>query len=442
MGRLFGTDGIRGLVDKELTSSLAKRVGCALSRMLKEKQGDSPRVLLGMDTRESSGRLAASLMEGIKNGGGIALNVGVCPTPTVAYLLNKKDFDAGVMISASHNPYEFNGIKIFGKGGYKLSDEMEDEIEDLILNDRITEEWAKKEYLDYVRSAFDYQLDGMKIGIDCANGSASYTAEDLFSSLGAECYMINHLPDGRNINEKCGSTHLDELKKLVLEKRLDIGIAFDGDADRCIAIDSDGIETDGDYIMALIALMLKNEGKLKCNAIVGTVMTNMGLKKFCKEQEIDFKCAAVGDRYVLEMMREGGYSLGGEQSGHIILSDYATTGDGQLTAVALLTAIKRSGKDLKELKKIMKKYPQVSTNIDADCNDKKSFTQDEAIQDIIKEAEKQLGGGGKIVARPSGTEPMIRISVEAATAEDAEMTCRLLEEKIKGRLKELKTSQR
>ena len=439
MGRLFGTDGIRGVVDKELTPALTKRVGKALSRILKE-ESDTPRVLVGMDTRESSNGLSSAIMEGIMEGGGVARSIGVCSTPAIAYLLTRGGYDAGVMISASHNPYEFNGIKIFGRGGYKLSDSMEDKIEELI--NEPSEKAAQGEYVEYLRSSFNTSLNGIKIGIDCANGSASYTAEELFSSLGAECYMINHTPNGKNINDRCGSTHLEAIKALVVGNGLDIGFAFDGDADRCIAIDEKGQVIDGDYIIAIISLMLKAEGRLKGNTVVGTVMSNLGLRKFCAENKIDFKCSAVGDRYVLEMLSEGGYSLGGEQSGHIIFPDIATTGDGQLTALALLAAMKRSGKRLSTLAEVMKKYPQININIDADCKDKEWLRSDGVIKEIINDAEGKLRDSGRIVVRPSGTEPLIRISVEAATVSEAKKICHCLEAKIKGRLNELKTSYR
>ena len=254
--------------------------------------------------------------------------------------------------------------------------------------------------------------------------------------------MINHTPNGKNINDRCGSTHLEAIKALVVGNGLDIGFAFDGDADRCIAIDEKGQVIDGDYIIAIISLMLKAEGRLKGNTVVGTVMSNLGLRKFCAENKIDFKCSAVGDRYVLEMLSEGGYSLGGEQSGHIIFPDIATTGDGQLTALALLAAMKRSGKRLSTLAEVMKKYPQISINIDADCKDKEWLRSDGVIKEIINDAEDKLRDSGRIVVRPSGTEPLIRISVEAATVSEAEGICKNIEAKIKGRLDELKTSYR
>ena len=438
MGKLFGTDGIRGIAYKELSLDLADGVGFALVTVLISQGINHPKILIGMDTRESSPALCSALTDGIKRAGGMAVSIGICSTPAVAYHVVKHSYNAGVMISASHNPYEYNGIKIFGSDGFKLSDETENMIEREI----ITPDSARKEYLEYLRGTFKTPLCNLKIGIDCANGSASATASELFSSLGAECYMLSDSPSGKNINEKCGSTHISELRELVVSEGLDAGIAFDGDADRCIAIDEKGQEIDGDYILAILSSELKKEGKLKENAIVGTVMTNLGLKKFCESQGIGFKSAAVGDKFVLEMLTEGGLSLGGEQSGHIILSDIATTGDGQLTAVALLSILKKSGKKLSALADIMKKYPQVTLNIEADTNDKAAFTEDEIIKDIISKSENRIKNRGKIVVRPSGTEPLIRISAEASTVREAEEICNILAEKIKGRLTELKTSVR
>lgn len=442
MGRLFGTDGIRGIAGKELNPDLAHKVGEALTEALQDVGIHRPKILIGMDTRESSPLLCDSVSKGIKESGGVAIGIGVCSTPAVAYLLIRHSFDAGVMISASHNPYKYNGIKIFGRNGFKLSDDMELKIEKLILDGAttITPNVAREEYINYLKGTFGVSLSGIRIGIDCANGSASVTAKDLFTGLGAECYMLSDSPDGKNINEKCGSTHLEGLKRLVLSHGLDAGVAFDGDADRCIAIDEKGREIDGDYIMAILASRLIDEGALEKNAIVGTVMTNLGLRKFCEDNGIAFKSAAVGDRFVLEMLNEGGYSLGGEQSGHIILPRLATTGDGQLTAIALLSQVKNSGKSLGALAEIMKKYPQITLNIEADPADKKAVTEDIIIKGIISDAEKSLKNKGRIIIRPSGTEALIRITAESRTEDEAKEICHNLAHKIKGRLKELKTA--
>lgn len=444
MGKLFGTDGIRGIAGKELDCGLARKVGGALTEVLQDAGKYRPKILIGMDTRESSPSLCSAIIEGIKGSGGVAISIGVCSTPAVAYLLIRHSFDAGVMISASHNPYEYNGIKIFGGNGFKLSDDMEADIERRIswsiIN--LTPEAAREEYINYLRKTFGVSLDGLKIGIDCANGSASGTAGELFSKLGAECHMLSDSPDGKNINKECGSTHLDGLKHLVLSEGLDAGIAFDGDADRCIAIDEKGREIDGDYIMAILATSLKSEGALDKNTLVGTVMTNLGLRKFCEENGIYFKSAPVGDRFVLEMLSEGGYSLGGEQSGHIILPHLATTGDGQLTAIALLSQVKKSGKSLGALAEIMKKYPQITKNIAADTLDKQALGCDEIINRIISDAKDELGDGGRIIIRPSGTEALIRITVEGRTEDEAGRICSTLAEKVSERLKELNTAVR
>ena len=442
MGKLFGTDGIRGIAGKEITVDLARRIGRALTEVLRSTGIRMPSVLIGMDTRESSPTLCSALMDGILEVGGKAISIGVCSTPAIAYHLVKHSFDAGVMISASHNPYHYNGIKIFGGNGYKISDEAEEKIEGLISKENITPESAKNEYIDYLKETFGISLNGLRIGIDCANGSASVTAKELFTKLGAECYTISDSPNGKNINKECGSTHLEGLKSLVLDQGLDAGIAFDGDADRCIAIDETGREIDGDYILAILALRLREEKALDKNAIVGTVMTNLGLRKFCEENGITFKSSAVGDRFVLEMLKKEGYALGGEQSGHIILPHLATTGDGQLTAIALLSTVKSSGKSLGALAAIMKKYPQITLNIDADANDKLALTEDEGIKKIILDAERQVKSNGRIIIRPSGTEALIRITVESATEEEAERLSSQLAEKIKRRLKELKSAVR
>ena len=442
MGKLFGTDGIRGIFNKELDPTLAYRVGEALIEVLSEKGVIYPKVLIGMDTRQSSPLLSAALTEGITEKGGRATNIGVCSTPAIAYHLLNHAFDAGVMISASHNPYTYNGIKIFGSNGYKISDDDEEKIEKYIFRENITPDAAKKEYINYLKGSFKISLEGLKIGIDCANGSASVTAKELFNSLGAECYLLNDAPDGKNINKDCGSTNLADLKRLVLSKKLDVGIAFDGDADRCIAVDELGHEIDGDYIIAILAMKLKEEKKLNKNTVVGTVMTNLGLIKFCEKNGIVFKSSAVGDRFVLEKLNEENYSLGGEQSGHIIFSDIATTGDGQLTALALLSAIKESGKSLSTLAAIMTKYPQITINIEANELDKKALIEDDTIKKIIKEAENSVLNKGKIIVRPSGTEAMIRVTVESSTKGEAKEICYALTDKINKRLRELNSSVR
>ena len=447
MGRLFGTDGIRGVYGGELNSALARFVGRALVSVL--GKGKDSRILIGMDTRLSSDMLADSVMEGIADVGGHTVIIGVCSTPAVAYLVKNQGFDAGVMISASHNPWEYNGIKIFGGDGFKLSDALEERIEEIILDtdtqelvvdEKGTVEYsfdAVEEYARYIIGSCDCSLSGLKVGIDCANGSASATAERIFKELGAECYMLADDPNGMNINQGCGSTHLENLKKLVTEKGLDVGIAFDGDADRCLAIDERGREVDGDCIIAILAEKLMSEGSLDGNTVVGTVMSNLGLIKFCEERGISYKSAKVGDRYVLEILNNEGLALGGEQSGHIILRRLSTTGDGQLTAVFLLSHLKKSGKSLSALASVMKKYPQFMINVHADSQDKAAFKTDEVIKRLISDSESEMGTRGRILIRPSGTEPLIRVMTEGEDPTLAEGVCKRLADSIDARLREL-----
>lgn len=442
MGKLFGTDGIRGVAGRELDCELSLGVGRALGSVI-ERHGSSPTVIIGTDTRISSEMIAAAVAAGLSSVGCDVIDIGVCPTPAVAFLVKRRGAAAGVMISASHNPYEYNGIKIFGQDGYKLPDDTEEKIENIIFNGqkpalpdnigRIKKDGgAIEEYLDYLAAAFPVSLSGMKIAVDCACGSASVTAGELFSRLGADCHMIGNSPNGVNINKECGSTSLSALKDAVLKEGCDVGIAFDGDADRCIALDHLGREVDGDYIMAILALKLKGEGALAESALVGTVMTNLGLRKFCEENGISFAASAVGDRYVLELMKKNGYSFGGEQSGHIIFGDIATTGDGQLTALALLSHIKKSGKSLSTLATVMKKYPQYTVNIAASKEHKALLGVSSKIKEIIALAEERLGKTGRILVRASGTEALIRIMVESADAslakEIAENTAREISE--------------
>ena len=443
MSRLFGTDGIRGIAGEELTAKLARDVGMALTGLLRK----GAHVLIGMDTRGSSEWICDSMADGIAYAGGNAAIVGVCSTPAVAYLVKKHGFDAGVMISASHNPYQYNGLKIFGSDGFKLSDALEDEIEGCIGKTATSEaagsitkfEGALDEYHNYLISSFGISLSGIRVAVDCANGSASVTAERALKSLGAECMVICDKPNGTNINDGCGSTHLEKLREIVQEGDFDLGIAFDGDADRCLAIDKNGNLIDGDYIMAILGLWMCEQGKLQNNAIVGTVMSNLGLIKFCEENDISFISTKVGDRYVLERMNECGYSLGGEQSGHIILRELSTTGDGQLTAIALLSRIKESGKDLCDLAAVMKKYPQYMVNIKADSLEKELFKSDEVISALIKETEENLIGG-RLIIRPSGTEHLIRIMAEGEDISTITQLCDSLGEKITERLAKLKSS--
>lgn len=448
MRRLFGTDGVRGIANEFLSCERAIAIGRALGYVLSSNQRYRPKVIIGMDTRLSSEMLASAVSAGLCSVGSDVMTLGVVPTPAVAYLVKKYKAKAGIMISASHNPYEYNGIKVFGEEGFKLSDELEEQIESIVLDNtppikmadsgkigkRYDAPNAIKDYLDHLTSTASVRLDGIEVAIDTSNGSASVTASDLFTSLGAKVHMLHCEPDGININNACGSTHLDSLKKYVLDNKLDVGIAFDGDADRCLAVDGDGNEIDGDYIMAILALDMKKKGLLNKNTVVGTVMTNFGFHKFCEDNGINFIAAKVGDRYVLEILNQEGYSFGGEQSGHVIIRNYATTGDGQLTALSLLCHIKESGKTLAELSRIMKKYPQHMVNIETTPGGKIAMFTDEDIKKIISDAEERIGVRGRLVVRPSGTEPLVRIMVEGEdlneTIEIAKTTAMKIKEKL------------
>lgn len=451
MRSLFGTDGIRGIANEFLSAERAMAIGKALGQILSCGTAHTSSVLIGMDTRISCGMLSSAITSGLLSMGCDVIVVGVLPTPALAYLVRRHNAKAAVMISASHNPYEYNGIKIFGQNGFKLSDEAEERIESIVLDGINTrtanphsigklysKNDAKDEYIDYLISTCTTPLDGLKIAVDAANGAASVTAKELFEKLGAEASVIFNKPDGMNINAKCGSTDLEALKAHVISGNFDVGIAFDGDADRCLALDSCGNVIDGDFIMAIIAEDMMSRGELNKNTVVGTVMTNLGFRKFCEENGINFVSTKVGDRYVLEAMNQGAYSLGGEQSGHLIMRKHSTTGDGQLTALTLLSIIKKSGKSLKELSAIMKKFPQHTENIPATQNQKNAFLKDKKIKFILDDAKKQLLKHGRIVARPSGTEPLIRITIECDEAYDAKNLARDIADKIVIQLKEYK----
>ncbi len=434
MGRLFGTDGVRGVANEALTVERAMQIGRAAATVLSGNHRSVPKILIGMDTRLSSDMLANALCAGLCSVGADVVQLGVVPTPAVAYLVGKYKATAGIMISASHNPYEFNGIKIFNEDGFKLADEIEERIESIVLDSkpgviladsknigRVT--YAKNaidDYVDYITSAAICSLDGMEIAIDCANGSSSASARKLFEGLGARVHVLYDEPDGININDGCGSTHLEKLRDYVLEHGLCVGVAFDGDADRCLCIDDKGNIIDGDFILAICALDLKERGKLRRNTVVGTIMTNFGFSKFCEKNGINFIPTKVGDRYVLEEMLLEGYSLGGEQSGHVIFRDFATTGDGQLTAVQLLTHLKRSGVKLSELASVMTRYPQYMVNIRTTDEGKLAFYTDSDVRAILKKAEEELADTGRLVVRPSGTEPLIRVMTEGEDGELAE----------------------
>ncbi len=427
MGRLFGTDGARGVANTELTCELAMQIGRAAALVLSENNGGRrPVVMIGKDTRASGAMLEGALIAGLCSVGADAVLLGVVPTPAVACMVTAHHADAGIMISASHNPCEYNGIKIFASTGYKLPDAMEAKIEAIVLDNaeeipaptggeigRVTvKEDTVEEYIEHVASTIDVRLDGLRIALDCANGSASATAEKLFTRLGADFDIFCSDPDGVNINENCGSTHIGNLQKIVREGGYDAGFAFDGDADRCLAVDDKGDLVDGDYILALTAEDMKERGTLRGNAVVGTILTNMGFHKFCRDREMSFVAAKVGDRYVLEEMLKNGYNLGGEQSGHVIFLDYCTTGDGQLTAVQICGLLSRSGKKFSEFTDLVKPYPQTMINIKVTPEGKKSWKSCEPLDKAIKAAESELGDTGRIIVRESGTEPLIRVMTE------------------------------
>lgn len=427
MKKLFGTDGIRGIANRELTCELAIKIGKAAAKVLTDFQKNRPRILIGKDTRISSDMLESALFAGICSCGAEAVSLGIVPTPAVAYLIKKYKADAGIMISASHNSYEFNGIKLFDRNGYKLPDEIENKIEKLISEDdflpseplvgdeigKIAKcDTALTDYTNYIAETVKTLPRKLKIAVDCANGSASTTAKMLFKKLGTDALIINSTPNGRNINDNCGSTHLESLKRCVIDHNCDIGIAFDGDADRCLAVDETGESMDGDVILAICAKNLKEKGKLKNNTLVATIMSNMGLKKFCSQNGIEFSETKVGDRYVLEKMLESGDSLGGEQSGHVIFLEYSTTGDGQLTAVQLINILANSELKASELRKLMLKYPQKSLNINIKLSQKGIAAKNKNINDYVKRITNELGEKGRIVLRESGTEPKIRIMFE------------------------------
>lgn len=432
MGRLFGTDGVRGIANDSLTPELALQIGRAAAMVLiKESNSEKPTVLIGKDTRASGDMLEAALTAGFTSVGCNVLSVGIVPTPAVAYLVCKYGCEAGVMISASHNPCEYNGIKIFQKTGYKLDDAIEEEIESIILDNsqeipvmlggkvgnRLYCKTAVKDYVDHVVSTASVRFDGLSIALDCANGSASVCAKEIFTALGAKCLMLSDTPDGVNINDNCGSTHPEELMRFVKDAGLDLGLAFDGDADRMLAVDENGELVDGDKVIAICSKRMKEEGRLAKNTAVVTVMSNMGFFKFCKENAIDCAKTAVGDRYVLERMLKDGYNIGGEQSGHVIFLDYATTGDGELSGVQLVETVVKSGKKLSELAQIMRVYPQVLINVTVTPEGKQKYNNDEYIISAVQEAEMELSGDGRVLVRVSGTEPLVRVMLEGADIE-------------------------
>ena len=426
MGRLFGTDGARGIANSELTCEIAMNIGRAAAFVLTRENVKHPKILIGKDTRASSNMLEMALAAGLCSVGADVVLAGVVPTPAVAYLISDCGADAGVMISASHNPCEYNGIKLFNNSGYKLPDSIEEEIETLVLDDIspikfptggdvgnvfIRHDYIDK-YIDHIVNSTDVRLDGLKIALDCSNGSASYTAQRIFKALGAELHIMHANPDGENINANCGSTHMNGLIDYVNAYGMDLGLAFDGDSDRCLAVDEKGNLIDGDKLIAVFAKALKEQGKLKNNTAVVTVMTNIGFKLFAKENGINIAETGVGDRYVLEEMLKNDFVIGGEQSGHIIFKDFATTGDGQLTGVQFASIMARTGKTASELASAMQVFPQTMINVSASPELKALLKTDNDIKNAINEVSSKLGDEGRILVRASGTEPLIRVMLE------------------------------
>ncbi len=425
MGKLFGTDGIRGIANEDLSCELSLKVARASAQVLMRRFHKKPKVIIGQDTRESGNMIGFAMASGFTSAGADVVMLGVVPTPAVAYLVRKYNADIGVVISASHNPSKFNGIKLFNGDGYKLLDEIEDEIEKCIFSGDIVPaeqigditfcDTAAKDYVDFLLSSVEQKdFSSLKIVVDCANGASYVTARPLFEALKANADIIFDTPNGKNINDGCGSTHLDKLAKRVVEGGYDIGIAFDGDADRCLAVDEQGNILDGDRIIAALAVDLKQRNKLTGNKVVVTTMSNMGFNKAMEKEGIDVVATKVGDRYVLEEMLKQGLSVGGEQSGHLILLDINTTGDGQLTALALISYLIRTGNKASFVTDLVTPYPQVLMNVKADREEKEFLNEDVEFNKVIDDAKITLGKNGRVVIRPSGTEPLVRVMVEGA----------------------------
>ena len=444
MGRMFGTDGVRGVAGTELTIELAMKLGQAGAYVLTKEQAHQPTIIVGCDTRISGGMLANALMAGICSVGANAIYAGVVPTPAIAYLTRKHKVDAGVVISASHNPMEFNGIKFFNGEGYKLSDQLEDEIEALIKNDmrdvpipigsgvgKVEYRFdIRDEYIRFMKKRVPVDLSGMKIVVDCAEGAAYYTSVRTLEDLGADLVAIHTNPDGTNINANCGSTHMEELQARVVYEKADVGIAFDGDADRMLAVDELGNIVDGDQIMAVIGNHMKKQGKLSKDTIVVTVMSNLGFTLMGEREGLHLEKTKVGDRYVLENMLENGYNLGGEQSGHVIFLDDNTTGDGLLSALHLLKVMVDTKEKLSELAKIMEVLPQALVNAKVPNQKQEHYMEYTEIAEAISELEKKFNGEGRVLIRPSGTEPMVRVMIEGKDQKVIEEEAKKLAELI------------
>ena len=454
MRKYFGTDGIRRIANSDLTPELVYRVAKAGAYVLSKHTDHVPTILIGRDTRISGTLIESAMTSGFLSYGANVKLLGVLPTPAVAYLTKKLNADASVVISASHNTYEFNGVKYFSNKGMKIPDEIEEEIEEVMDSEKIVELIATKdkigvaetredlidEYIYFFRKTFDeiiekYNRDDFIVGIDTSNGATYKAAEKIFTALGINHIIINDTPNGININDNCGSTHLENLQKFVKANHLSLGIAYDGDGDRCLAVDENGNVIDGDVILAIISNYLKEKGRLKKDTVVATIMSNLGLKKYAEKNGINFAETKVGDRYVLEEMLKEGYNLGGEQSGHIIFLDYNPTGDGILTSLMLIQILLEKNATPSQLCKIITLYPQVLINAKVSNNKKYSYNQDEVIMENIKKLEDEFSGNGRVIIRPSGTEPLVRIMVEGENQEyitkRANEIATIIEERLK-----------
>ena len=452
MRKYFGTDGIRRIANTELSPELVYKVAKAGAYVLSKHTDKTPTILIGRDTRLSGTLIESAMVAGFLSYGANVKLLGVMPTPAVAYLTRKLQADASVVISASHNTFEFNGIKYFSNKGMKIPDELEEEIEETMESGKLEELTAVKdkigvsevrtdlldEYIYFFRKNFDdniekYNKPDFRVAIDTANGATYKSAELIFNLLGINHEIINNNPNGININENCGSTHLESLKQYVIKNKMSLGIAYDGDGDRCLAIDENGEEIDGDKILAILSKYLKEKGKLSKDTIVATVMSNLGLNKYAEKNGLNLIQTKVGDRYVLEEMLKSGYNLGGEQSGHVILLDYNPTGDGILTSLMLIQAILESGKKASELGNIVQKYPQVLINAKVDSNKKYDYEKNSEIKSAIEKLEKEFSGNGRVLIRPSGTEPLVRVMIEGKDIkiieEKAKNLAKLIEEK-------------
>ena len=448
MGRLFGTDGVRGVANSQLTPQMAYKLGKAGAEVLGRQQHKSPLIVIGRDTRIEGDMLENALAAGVMSAGGNVIKAGVIPTPAIAFLVGEYGADAGAVISASHNPFEYNGIKFFNGQGFKLSDAIEDEIENLILNDSeevfaaaeqigtvsCKEEQAREIYARHVAKTADGDFKDLRVVMDCANGASYMTAPEVYRQLGAELTVIADSPDGININSGCGSTHPEKLQQAVIDTGADIGLAYDGDADRLIVVDEKGRIVDGDKVICICAAMLKSKGMLKGNLVTGTVMSNLGFHKHLEAMGCRTVSTKVGDRYVLESMLETGGVIGGEQSGHIIFLDYATTGDGTLASVQFINAVKHSGRKVSELADEITLYPQVLVNAGVRNENKSIYMEDKQISDAIRSLEDKMAGEGRVLIRPSGTEPLVRVMLEGTDreqiAQDANELAQLIESKF------------